>query len=80
MRTSMNLALAPLLGALITLAPTTAQLITQTPNPTGRNLGGVAFNTPDHGFVVGDNHTLIETFDGLIYALLLGGTFGWLWP
>lgn len=24
--------------------------------------------------------TLKATFDGLIYALLTGGTFGWLWP
>ena len=24
--------------------------------------------------------TLKHTFDGLIYALLTGGTFGWLWP
>jgi hypothetical protein len=23
---------------------------------------------------------LLETFDGLIYALLTAGTFGWLWP
>ena len=25
-------------------------------------------------------YTVIETFDGLIYALLTAGTFGWLWP
>jgi hypothetical protein len=24
--------------------------------------------------------TLKSTFDGLIYALMTGGTFGWLWP
>jgi hypothetical protein len=24
--------------------------------------------------------TLKLAFDGLIYALVLGGTFGWLWP
>ena len=24
--------------------------------------------------------TLKGTFDGLIYALLTAGTFGWLWP
>ncbi len=24
--------------------------------------------------------TLKEAFDGLIYALLTAGTFGWLWP
>ena len=24
--------------------------------------------------------TLKEVFDGLIYALLIAGTFGWLWP
>jgi hypothetical protein len=24
--------------------------------------------------------TLKATFDGLIYALLTAGTFGWLWP
>ena len=24
--------------------------------------------------------TLKNTFDGLIYGLLTGGTFGWLWP
>ena len=24
--------------------------------------------------------TLLSMFDGLIYALLTGGTFGWLWP
>jgi len=24
--------------------------------------------------------TLRTTFDGLVYALLTGGTFGWLWP
>jgi hypothetical protein len=25
-------------------------------------------------------YTITETFDGLIYALLTAGTFGWLWP
>lgn len=25
-------------------------------------------------------YTIMDTVDGLIYALLLGGTFGWLWP
>jgi hypothetical protein len=25
-------------------------------------------------------YTLVATFDGLIYALLTAGTFGWLWP
>ena len=25
-------------------------------------------------------YTLRTMFDGLIYALLTGGTFGWLWP
>src|SRR5690606_1047855 len=54
---------AALLGLIATMVPASAQLVTQTPSPTGRNLGGVAFNTPDHGFVVGDNHQLIETFD-----------------
>ncbi len=24
--------------------------------------------------------TLRNTFDGLVYGLLTGGTFGWLWP
>jgi len=24
--------------------------------------------------------TIKESFDGLIYALLTAGTFGWLWP
>jgi hypothetical protein len=24
--------------------------------------------------------TLLNTFDGLLYGLLTGGTFGWLWP
>jgi hypothetical protein len=24
--------------------------------------------------------TFLSMFDGLIYALLTGGTFGWLWP
>jgi hypothetical protein len=24
--------------------------------------------------------TIKSTFDGLIYALLTAGTFGWLWP
>jgi hypothetical protein len=24
--------------------------------------------------------TLKEAFDGLIYGLLIAGTFGWLWP
>ncbi len=41
-----------------------AQLVPQTPVPTGRNLGGVAFNSPTHGFVVGENHHLLETLDG----------------
>jgi photosystem II stability/assembly factor-like uncharacterized protein len=36
----------------------------QAPFPTGRSLGGVAFNSPTHGFLVGQNHTLIETNDG----------------
>ena len=25
-------------------------------------------------------HTLLTTFDGLVYALLTAGAFGWLWP
>ena len=25
-------------------------------------------------------HTLLIMFDGLVYALLTGGVFGWLWP
>lgn len=25
-------------------------------------------------------YTLLTTFDGLVYALLTAGTFGWLWP
>jgi hypothetical protein len=25
-------------------------------------------------------YTLLSTFDGLVYALLTGGVFGWLWP
>jgi hypothetical protein len=25
-------------------------------------------------------YTLLSTLDGLIYALLTGGVFGWLWP
>ncbi|MBI5864460.1 MAG: hypothetical protein HZB38_08130, partial [Planctomycetes bacterium] len=41
-----------------------AQLVRQSPSPTGRNLGGVAFTSPAHGFVVGENHHLLETFDG----------------
>jgi photosystem II stability/assembly factor-like uncharacterized protein len=41
-----------------------SQLVTQSPFPTGRNLGGVAFTSPTHGFIVGDNHHLIESFDG----------------
>lgn len=28
----------------------------------------------------GWSNTLKATFDGLIYALVTGGTFGWLWP
>lgn len=52
--------------ALFGLFATTAagQLATQSPSPTGRNLGGVAFTSPTHGFIVGDNHHLMETFDG----------------
>ena len=26
------------------------------------------------------SNVLKESFDGLIYALLTAGTFGWLWP
>jgi photosystem II stability/assembly factor-like uncharacterized protein len=39
-------------------------LTQQSPSPTGVSLGGVAFTSPTHGFIVGDNHNLIETFDG----------------
>lgn len=39
-------------------------LTPQSPSPTGRSLGGVAFTSPTHGFIVGDNHHLLETFDG----------------
>ncbi len=51
--------------ALAALSPShvSAQFQTQAPSPTGRNLGGVAFTSPTHGFVVGDNHHLLETFD-----------------
>ncbi len=28
----------------------------------------------------GIGYTLKATFDGLVYALLTGGVFGWLWP
>jgi hypothetical protein len=31
-----------------------------------------------HGRPVGT--TIKSTFDGLVYALVTGGTFGWLWP
>ncbi|MGE0480867.1 MAG: YCF48-related protein, partial [Phycisphaerae bacterium] len=50
--------------ALLAAAPAFAQLVTQSPKPTGRNLEGVAFVSPTHGFVVGQNHHLLETFDG----------------
>ncbi|MBL1216330.1 MAG: hypothetical protein D8M59_02425 [Planctomycetes bacterium] len=36
----------------------------QGPYPTEVSLHGVAFNTPDHGFVVGEQLNIIETFDG----------------
>lgn len=39
-------------------------LTTQSALPTGVNLGGAAFTSPTHGFLVGDNHTLVETHDG----------------
>ncbi len=56
--------LALSLFALFAVAPhAAAQFITQSPSPTGRNLGGVAFTSPTHGFIVGDNHHLLETFD-----------------
>jgi len=28
----------------------------------------------------GTRRTVLATFDGLIYALITAGTFGWLWP
>lgn len=53
-----------------------AQLSVQSPFPTGRNLGGAAFNSPAHGFVVGDNHHLIETNDaGLTWTRRVGTGF-----
>ncbi|HEX2836702.1 MAG TPA: YCF48-related protein, partial [Phycisphaerales bacterium] len=57
-------ALAVVTLAAIFPSPASAQFQTQAPSPTGRNLGGVAFTSPTHGFVVGDNHHLLETFDG----------------
>jgi len=32
--------------------------------PTNRDLNGAAFPSPDHGFVIGQNRALLETFDG----------------
>jgi photosystem II stability/assembly factor-like uncharacterized protein len=53
----------PLVAYMIVLTAQ-AQFVTQSPRPTGRNLGGVAFNSATHGFVAGENHHLLETFDG----------------
>ena len=36
----------------------------QSPLPAARNLWGVAWATPTHGFASGESETLIETFDG----------------
>jgi photosystem II stability/assembly factor-like uncharacterized protein len=38
--------------------------VKQSPIPTARNLGGVAWATATHGFAAGDSITLVETFDG----------------
>lgn len=53
--------LAVAFGAPVVLAQLT--LVPQSPTPTGRNLGGVAFTSPSQAFLVGDNHHLIETSD-----------------
>ncbi|CAG0952871.1 Ycf48-like protein [Phycisphaerales bacterium] len=50
--------------AALAAAACAQSLVVQSPFPTGRNLGGAAFLTPDHGFIVGDNHHLIETANG----------------
>ena len=36
----------------------------QSPFPAARNLTGVAWATPTHGFASGESETFIETFDG----------------
>ncbi len=57
---------AGLLAVGATTATATAQdeWVRQAPFPTGRALNAAAFITPDHGFIVGVNHHLLETKDG----------------
>jgi len=52
-----------------------------------RVAGTVAFMAYGVGHIVNSiwmgqpwSNTLKHVFDGLVYSLLLAGTFGWLWP
>lgn len=66
----------PVCLALFGASSACAQFVRQSPWPTGRSLGGVAFTSPTHGFVVGQNHTLMETFDGgLTWTKRMGDAF-----
>ena len=44
--------------------------------------GRIAFviESEDKGIFAGLEDTLKSVFDGLVYALLTAGCFGWLWP
>ncbi len=70
-------AIAPLLALGVLAAGASAQLVTQCPRPTGRSLGGVAFTSPTHGFIVGQNHHLLETSDaGVTWTTRMGTALG----
>jgi photosystem II stability/assembly factor-like uncharacterized protein len=54
-----------------------AQWIQQSAFPTERNMYSAYFLTPSHGFVVGDNHYLMETTDGgTTWSLLMHDSLG----
>ena len=56
--------LALTLAACLTGAAQAQQWNKQAPLPTDRDLYGAAFTSPDHGFIIGLNRALFETFDG----------------
>ncbi len=69
---------AALAALILSIAPAAhAQWQLQSPIPTDRNVYGVSFVTPAHGFLVGTNRSLFETTDsGASWAKIMQSDFG----
>ncbi len=64
-------------AALASSALAQGDWIKQAVFPTARDLHGAAFTSPDHGFIVGANRHLLETFDGgVTWTVRKAGDYG----